>query len=255
MAQNDPCKVLPVELYQLASHQNEMASVDPLLCGYQLLLNKFNIPKSGVIHLGGHIGQELPAYAALGFERVVLVEPQEAEYQILQLRIKEYNKTFATLSNFLDEQITRKAHAVQCAISDRSGMTNFYKTKDSLYSSLFKPVPEKKTEYDKIPFYYEMPVVSKTLDELVGGLPNNWGFADFSYLRISCPGAQLLTLKNGENLLNAISMIHIEYNLEPKYESDPTKKDIDKILNKKKFSEILNYSLGNVTGNVIYAKL
>lgn len=38
------------------------------------LLN--GVPRDGVIHLGAHMGEEVPVYRAVGFDRIVLVEPQ-----------------------------------------------------------------------------------------------------------------------------------------------------------------------------------
>lgn len=39
------------------------------------LFRKHNIHPRGVVHVGAHLGQEVPSYRRCGFERIVLVEP------------------------------------------------------------------------------------------------------------------------------------------------------------------------------------
>lgn len=253
-------KQVPPNLFDTAAQRNPTSDLDPMLCGYQILLDRLKTPRTGVMHLGGHVGQELPMYAALGFRNVVMVEPLDDEFQILQDRVLKYNQTFSSLSDFLGEESYIKAHAVKCAVSDESGIVNFYRTGVTSLSSLSKPIAGG-FSYTKDSFddnnslsYSEVPVPCKTLDELVSELPNNWKSTDFSYLRINVQGSELKALKGAKSFLSAISIIDLETNIEPRYENNPTKRDFDTFLDKHGFQPVFGYSLGSVVGNIIYSR-
>ncbi|QPH38253.1 FkbM family methyltransferase [Pedobacter endophyticus] len=247
-------KIIPANLMQLATKRNAKANLDPLLYGYQILLEKFNISRSGVIHLGGHIGEELPMYAALGFRNVVMVEPLPEEFKIMQTRIDDYNSTFISLSSFLGEEIRMKAHGVNCAISDESGLAKIYRTEISSLSSLTKPVKGQFSDILDSLAYGELSVPCKTLDQLIDELPNSWTNKDFSYLRMNIQGSELKALKGGERFLKSILLIDLEANTEMRYEDIPTRYDFDSYLNEHGFTPILSYSAGPAIANVLYLK-
>ncbi|MGO1069414.1 FkbM family methyltransferase [Lysobacter sp. CA199] len=246
--------------------------VDPLLCGYRQLLDKLGVPRTGVLHLGGHIGQELPMYAALGFRNVIMVEPLPEEYAELSTRVDAFNETCGLVAEFLGEPPAR-AHAVRCAVTDRSGPCTFYRTGMTSLSSLAKPRRENFSELDlwddfgvslpwyKRPFkrwmsraavaYSEISVPGTTLDEMVDDLPHGWRARDFSYLRLNIQGAELKALQGGADVLRHISLIDLETNIEERYEDAPIKRQFDELLSASGFVAVFGYRIGPV-GNLIY---
>lgn len=273
MNQNTDYKHIPTDLLGVAAERNPMANLDPMLCGYQILFDKFNIPKTGVVHLGGHIGQELPMYAALGFQNVVMVEPLEEEYQILEDRISKYNQVFENVGNFLGEKSLMKAHAVRCAVSDTTGTISFYKTGVTSLSSMSKPIAQGfSTMWDSfgayMPWYQrliyrvkrrravsyqEVVVPCKTLDQVIAELPHSWKANDFSYLRMNVQGAELKALKGADKFLQSVSVVDLETNIESRYEDNPTRQEFDSFLDTYGFVAAFSYSLGPM-GNIIYVK-
>jgi len=247
-------KIIPEDLLEISMKKSNSQHLDPLLYGYQILMEKFNIPKSGVVHLGGHVGEELPLYAALGFHKVVMVEPLQREFQIMQKNIDYYNNTFTSLSQFLDEKSSMKAHGVNCAVSDESGMAKIYRTDISSLSSLTKPLKGAFTAKWDSMNYEELAVSCKTLDELISKLPNGWKPDDFSYLRMNVQGSELKALKGGTHFLKSIVLIDLETNTEPRYEDNPTKEDFDTFLNQQGFTPIFSYSAGPAIANVLYLR-
>ena len=135
-------KPVPQTLLARIIGRDPASGIDPILCGYEAFLRKFNIPRKGALHLGGHIGQELPMYAALGFRNVVMVEPLEDEFRKLDQRIAAFNESCRHIADFMSELQPSRACAVRCAVSDRSGTANFYRTRASSLSSLSKPKRE-----------------------------------------------------------------------------------------------------------------
>lgn len=266
-------KQVPRQLLAETFGREAAAKVDPMLCGYQRLLDKLKVPRTGVIHLGGHIGQELPMYAALGFRNVVMVEPLQREYEELQRRVDAFNGTCGLVADFIGENPPSRGHAVRCAVSDRSGTCTFYRTRMTSLSSLAKPRRENFSDlwrdfgaplpWYKRPLlwwmnraavtYSEIPVPCKTLNELVSDLPYGWQANDFSYLRLNIQGSELKALQGGEAILRHIALIDLETNIEERYEGAPAKQQFDEFLNARGFVSVFGYRIGSM-GNLIYAR-
>lgn len=60
----------------------EVGGTTPVFRHLDVILD--GVPRTGVIHVGAHKGQEVPAYRAAGFERIVLVEPNPAYWPTLE---------------------------------------------------------------------------------------------------------------------------------------------------------------------------
>jgi FkbM family methyltransferase len=237
--------------------RSDQAPFDPLLCAYQYLLERLGIARTGVLHLGGHIGQELPMYAALGFRRVVMVEPLEHEFAQLQKRVEEFNATCGPIASFINEPVIPRAHAVRCAVSDRVGESGFYRTNMTSLSSLSKPIPGNFSEPDEdltALSYQEVKVPCQTLDGLVAELPHGWKESDFSYLRMNIQGAELRALQGGTRTLRHISLIDLETNIDMRYEGAPSKDAFDQLLSGYGFSSVFGYRIGSM-GNLVYARI
>lgn len=266
-------KPVPQELLSGLIARDPLAGVDPILCGYEGFLRRLDTPRTGVLHLGGHVGQELPMYAALGFRRVVMVEPLEEEFARLSQRVDAFNATCRQVAGFMGDQPPPQAHAVRCAVSDQSGTANFYRTGATSLSSLSKPKYENFSELwsafgaslplhkrlmlrlmsRKAVKYREITVPCRTMDEMVAGLPHGWRAEDFSYLRMNIQGAELKALQGGHETLRHIQLIDLETNIEQRYEGVPGKADFDAFLEPLGFRAIFGYRVGPM-GNLFYAR-
>lgn len=80
-------------------------------------LAELGISAKGVIHVGAHLGEEVPVYRACGFGRITLVEPDPECAEFLG-------------SHFPDCAV------VECAIGSRTGEATFYLAGDGLFSGL-----------------------------------------------------------------------------------------------------------------------
>lgn len=247
-------KTIPSEIVEeFYAVRNPKANLDPKLCGYQILIDKYKIPTTGIIHVGGHVGQELPLYAALGFRNVVMIEPLKEEFDILNERVNKYNKVYKQFTHFFGgDDPLMKAHALNYAITEEPGMATFYRTEVSSLSSLAKPINSGFSVEDSI-LYEEVNVSCKTLDEVIDELPNNWTAADFNYLRINVQGSEMKVLQGARSFLNSVSYVDLETNIIPRYEGNPTTSDFDEFLSQYGFYPLLGYVIG-VVGNVIYAR-
>jgi FkbM family methyltransferase len=271
-------KRVPEHLLAGALERGANASIDPLLCAYQYLFERLGLPRTGVLHLGGHVGQELPMYAALGFRRVVMVEPLEREFAQLKRRVDTFNATCGPIADFMNEPVRPGAHAVRCAVSDRPGESSFYRTRMSSLSSLAKPLPQHfaaqwgdaqaAAPWYRRPAawltaawaqatalnYEEIKVPCQTLDALVAGLPHGWQASDFTYLRMNIQGAELRALQGGPETLKHVALVDLETNIDERYEGAPTKDAFDRLLGERGFACIFGYRIGAM-GNLLYARM
>jgi hypothetical protein len=266
-------KQVPRQLLAETLGRSNASAIDPMLCGYQRLLDRLRVPRIGVIHLGGHLGQELPMYAALGFRNVVMVEPLPQEYAELAKRVDTFNATCGLLAEFIGETPASRAHAVRCAVSDHAGAGTFYRTRMTSLSSLARPRRENFSDlfrqFDGQLRWYQRPlawwrnlgavsydriqVTCMTLDGLIEGLPHGWRAGDFSYLRMNIQGSELNALRGGETALRHLSLIDLEINIEERYEGAPGRREFDEFLNARGFVGIFGYRIGPM-GNLVYAR-
>ena len=265
-------KVVPEKLLaKVLAHRNR-AGLDPFLCAYQQLFDKYHIPRRGVIHLGGHIGQELPLYAALSFHRIVMVEPLHAEYERLSKAVASLNQSLAQLSGLIGDPPAR-AYAIRCAVTDRTGAAQMYRTQLTSLSALSRPVPQQfetqwRESLRQLPWrqrllgwwktrnavrFDTIEVPCRTLDDLSAELPADVPAALFTYLRMNIQGSELNALRGGEKLLESLRMIDLEINLGARYEGAPQQRDIDEFLRARGFDCVLGYRVGLV-GNLIYVR-
>ena len=54
-----------------------------MLISFSSLVNKYKINVSGVIHIGGHIGQELPSYKNSNVKNILIFEPKKGPFEKL----------------------------------------------------------------------------------------------------------------------------------------------------------------------------
>lgn len=78
------------------------------------------IEPRGVVHVGGHRGEELPVYRRLGFARIVLVEP---------------NPTLAAMLREIPD-----VDVVEAACGAYTGRTDLHITENSKLSSIYRPI-------------------------------------------------------------------------------------------------------------------
>lgn len=93
-----------------------MTTVDPLAD----LLDAHGIERRGIVHVGAHLGQEVPVYQAAGFSPIVLVEPNP--------RLAAELRRMSGVTVF------------EAACAAHSGTRTLHITKHDKLSSLHKPV-------------------------------------------------------------------------------------------------------------------
>lgn len=98
------------------------------------LLAELAIPTAGLVQVGAHTGQEVPALARCGFRRLVMMEPNLDHIDELRDRLHTYRP--------LGEAGGLPAHEVVVAAAGaRPGRTTLYVTEYDQQASALRPLP------------------------------------------------------------------------------------------------------------------
>jgi FkbM family methyltransferase len=158
-----------------------------MLLDFNRLRKEHNVDIKGVIHVGGHIGDELEDYQ--GIDNLIIFEPQKhcfdqlyAKAERVGMRPTLVNKA---LGNFVGEAEI---------ISDPTGLTG----------SLLEPGLV--VDYPDIVFSEKFMVDVSTLDEEIG-YPHPYNF-----LNMDVQGYELEVLRGGSQTLKTIDYVYTEVN-------------------------------------------
>jgi FkbM family methyltransferase len=175
------------------------------------LFKRFALEARGVIHIGGHEGQELELYQRMGFRRILFVEANPAVFGRLSARVA--NKPGVA--------------AVLCAASDKNGVEILRVTSNDECSSLL-PLKDHAALYPAIVETHRVPVAARRLDHLLAALHQSP--ADYNFLHLDIQGAELQALRGAADTLPRLDALSTEVNYAELYEGCPQVEDLDDFL-------------------------
>ena len=188
-----------------------------------------NLNIKGIIHAGGHHGQEMPEYFACGIRNIVLIEPCKPAFQYL----RRHFSTKATLFN--------------CALGAFQGtaVMNVETANTGQSNSLLKPAKHLQ-QYPDIRFTQTEIVEVKTMDSLPIKREN------YNMLNMDVQGYELEVLKGATATLKHIDIIYTEVNRDEVYQSCARVEQLDEFL--KDFERIETDWGGGTWGDAIYLR-
>ena len=207
-----------------------------LVAMYQRLFRKYAITPRGVIHLGGHVGQEALPYLLLGYDRVVFVEPDPQLIPALERNVGYVEKLRGHLDRFMDGTDGRPfGQVVQAAIGDKNGTATLHvQPQQTQTNSILQPIVGSHEKLDRPSQSIEVPM--QTLDTFMSsGLREGWTAEDFNVLYINVEGAELLVLRGAIDSLKRFELVYAEVNLRPHYEGNPSADDLESFMTEQGF--------------------
>jgi FkbM family methyltransferase len=197
------------------------------------VFDKTKEPCRGIIHVGGHYGQEIPFYLENISRNIIVYEPQDACFFNLF-------KSFGTLVDCRKKAVGNFNGEVELNVETANAGQS---------SSVLKP-KEHLNQYPSITFSSTVSVPIVALDSDIEK-PQ-----DFNVLVVDAQGYELEVFKGAKNLLeNSIQYILCEVNCVEMYEDCALVADIDDYLSDLGFNRILTSWEGENWGNALYAKL
>ncbi len=172
----------------------------------------FDVPITGLIHVGANRGNEYPAYHVRTHGPLLYVEaiPDLAEH----------------VRRRLDPQ--RPHHVHQAVVSDQAGETVTFhvSSNDGLSSSMLEPGRHAEIRPD-ITFEKSLELKTERLDDLVAARPE---WASYNVLVLDVQGAELKVLSGAPELLSRVDAVFAEVSSEPLYEGGCTFLEVTTLL-------------------------
>lgn len=202
-----------------------------MIISLDYLYKKYNMNITGVVHVGGHYGEEIPTYYSLGIKNIILFEPVKDSFNIL----KRYESGNTKVLNY--------------ALGDkeRDSVTMFLSSNNKESSSLL--LPEKHlTQYPHITFNEIEQVSLKRLDSFKKEIKN------CNFLNMDVQGYELNVIKGAGDLIKNFDYIYCEVNRDETYKGNALVEEIDEYLINYSFIRVETDWSGNIWGDAFYIK-
>ncbi len=204
---------------------------------FQLLehqLNKNNLQKKGIIHIGAHLGQEAETYNKMGFKNVMWMEANPELYTQLKDNVSKYG------------------HSVyNSLVSDSdSEDVNFFVTSNKGHSSSMLALGD---ELLKAGLNVTKKITLKSARFDTFCKKNDVNIDQYNCLNLDVQGAELKVLSGFGNMLKNFDFIITEISLKRLYKSSVLFHDLNSFLLKNGFVKISTSALGTM-GEALYKR-
>jgi len=200
------------------------------------LIKKYKLEISGILHIGGHYGQEMDEYERAGVKNIIFFEPVTKNFNILK------------------EKIGNKGILVKTALGPTIGKIsmNIDSGNDGQSSSVLQPEEHLK-QYPGIKFTEKEEVDMTTLD-IFFKERKDLDIHNYNMINIDVQGYELEVLKGCKNTLNSVDYVKSEINKAEVYKGCAKVWEIDELLNKYEFERVETDFCGGSWGDALYVK-
>jgi FkbM family methyltransferase len=202
-----------------------------MLINFTNLYKKYNMNIRGIIHIGGHYGEEMQEYVDNGIKDIVVFEPLTKNFEILYGNIKDIN------ANIIGHQL---------ALGSSKGIATMnLSSNEAQSSSILKP-KEHLTLHPHVTFNGTEEVEVRTLD--------SYKYKKYNFLNMDVQGYELEVLKGSKRTLEKIDYVYCEVNRAEVYENNAMIEEIDNYLSNYNFSRVETDWAGKLWGDALYIK-
>jgi FkbM family methyltransferase len=204
-----------------------------MLLSYASLVKQYNVKVTGVIHVGGHIGQEMETYKKNNVPELIVFEPQKIPFQKLSSAVENVGLENITLVN---KALGNSCEMVEMTCND-----------DGLCSSILNP-KHVLEQYPDIIFDRKEIVEMVTMDSIIPSDHN------FNFLNMDTQGYELEVLKGARKTLEKIDCVYTEVNNTEVYEDNALIEDIDEFLKDYNMVRVETDWMGGTWGDAFYIR-
>lgn len=204
-----------------------------MLLSYSSLIKQYSINVTGVIHVGGHIGQEMESYKKNNVTNLIVFEPQKVPFQKLSSVVDSIGFDNVTLIN---KALGNSCESVEMICND-----------DGLCSSILNP-KHVLEQYPNIIFDRKEVVEMVTMDSIIEENHN------YNFLNMDTQGYELEVLKGATKTLQNIDCVYTEVNNTEVYENNALIEEIDEFLQDYDMVRVETDWMGGTWGDAFYIK-
>lgn len=184
----------------------------------------------GIIHIGGNHGEEVSEYISSGIQDIVIFEPLEESFNIMENNLKHLN------ANIIAHQV---------ALGSENKTAKMYVSSNFCSSSILKP-KKHVTQYTNITFKEGDDVEVRVLDD--------YNYTDYNFINMDVQGYELEVLKGSKKTLEHIDYVYCEVNRDELYENNAYIEEIDQFLSQYNFERVEVSWVGDTWGDALYIK-
>lgn len=204
-----------------------------MLLSYASLVKQYGVNVTGVIHVGGHIGQEMETYKKNNVTNLIVFEPQKVPFQKLSSVVESVGFDNVTLVN---KALGNSCKMVEMTCND-----------DGLCSSILNP-KHVLEQYPNIIFDRKETVEMVTMDSVI---PQDHSY---NFLNMDTQGYELEVLKGARKTLEKIDCVYTEVNNTEVYENNALIEEIDDFLKEYDMIRVETDWMGGTWGDAFYIR-
>ena len=186
----------------------------------------------GAIHIGAHYGEELEDYIEEGIQDILLFEPLEENFNIVEKKAKDLNANIEGYQVALGTQ--------------REGTTTMYVSDNEKQSSSILKPKVHLTHHPNVKFPTTEEVELATLDQ--------YYCYNYNFINMDVQGYELEVLKGATKTLEQISYVYCEVNRDEVYENNAYVEEIDEFLSKYNMERVETDWEGEIWGDALYIR-
>jgi FkbM family methyltransferase len=206
-----------------------------MLIDFRTLFPKYKINPTGVLHIGGNVGEEFPVYMELGIHKQIWIEPNPEIFEKLVENISTNSQ----------------AVALNWCAGDENKSIILHESNNAGQSSSILELGTHKQAHPEVHYIKDIQSTMFRVDDLLADK-----LQGIDFLNIDVQGAELLVLKGIGEMLNQFKWIYLEVNKAPLYVGCALIEEIDDYLEKYNFIRIETKWAGNTNwGDALYVRV
>jgi len=202
-----------------------------MLINFTSLRKKYNMNIKGIIHIGGHYGEEIDEYIKNGIQEIIIFEPLSDSFDIMCKNIKELNANIT-------------AH--QVALGSKEDIATMYVSDNEKQSSSILKPKIHITHHPHVKFPETEEVEVKVLD--------NFGYFNYNFINMDVQGYELEVLKGAKQTLKNVDYVYCEVNRDEVYEGNAYVEELDEFLSLYNMERVETSWDGEIWGDALYIK-
>ena len=184
-----------------------------MLIPFKSIVENYGLKVNGVIHVGGHWGEEVADYYGSGVQESVWVEANPECMEQLRNVVAPYPNSLCINQCLTDND----GDEVTFNISNNEGQSS------SIYDLEYH-----KTAHPEVSYLSSIQVKTKTLNTLFEDYSLN--YSSYNFLNADIQGAELLMLKGATEILPHMDCLYLEVNQKELYKGCALVEELDEFL-------------------------
>ena len=202
-----------------------------MLLSFTALKRKYKMDIKGIIHVGGHYGEEISEYVDNGIQDILIFEPIGENFDVLSERVQDLNANIA---------------GYQVALgSERGEFTMYVSDNEKQSSSLLKP---------KVHLTHHPHVKFPSTETVEVHLLDDYDCDTCNFINMDVQGFELEVLKGGKKTLEHVDYVYCEVNRDEVYENNAFVEELDEFLGEYGMKRVETDWAGEIWGDALYIR-